>query len=493
MTTTMSGSTKRPKAKPRKTNRIWIPILVILLIAAGGAGYYYWNHTQQVKAAAAAATPTLRTATVRRGSISVSVTGSGVLNAGQNNPMTFSTAGTVAKLTVQIGDVVKQGQVLAQLDNLDQLQATVVSAQQDLLSAQQTLDTYKQSASANIANAQIAVINDKKAVTDAQSALIKPGMVRCDQNTLDAYYTKYTSLKSQLDALGTGGPTNSDYYLKTVVPMKNQVARAYAAYQWCTGFTQYELDSSQARLALAQARLQQDQTTLNTLQKNNGMDPITLAQDENKVANAQAALDTAKANLDGATLKAPFDGTVLTVNGTVGSQVTASTAFITVADLAHPQVQFSIDETDMGNLAMGEQANVVFDPYPNQTFTGKVTQINPSLVSSNNVQAAQGQIQLDLSKEKNVPTLAQGMTGTVTLIKAQANNVLLAPVQALRDLGDGTYGVFVVDSSGQPKLKIVTIGLQDLSNVEIKSGLNAGDVVSTGTSQIRQPASNQSQ
>jgi multidrug efflux pump subunit AcrA (membrane-fusion protein) len=71
------------------------------------------------------------------------------------------------------------------------------------------------------------------------------------------------------------------------------------------------------------------------------------------------------------------------------------------------------------------------------------------------------------------------------LVQASAENVLLIPVQALHDLGDGTYSVFVVGSDGQPKMRVVEIGLQDAASVEIKSGLNAGDVVSTGTVQTK--------
>jgi HlyD family secretion protein len=476
---------RRPKAK--KSNRGWILIVVLLIIAAGAGGYYYWTRVQQSKVVAAEATPAISIATVRRGNITLSATGSGTLSASQSNQLNFPTSGTIARLNVQVGDKVKQGQVLAQLGNLDQLQATVNSAQQDLVSAQQTVTTYQQSASANLANAQIAVINDQKAVTDAQSKLIQPGMQRCDQTTLDAYYAKFVSLQDQLNALGTGS-SDTNYYLNTIVPMKNKVAQAYAAYQWCEGFTQYELDSSHANLDLARAKQQQDQTTLATLQKSSGLDPITLAQDQNKVATAQSALDTAKENLDGATMKAPFDGTILSVAGQVGDSVGTST-FITIADFSHPQVQFAIDETDMDKVVIGEDAQVVFDSLPNQTFTGKVVQINPSLVTSNNVQTVQGLIQLDLSKMKDLPLLLQGMTGTVTLVRAQANNVLIVPAQALRDLGDGSYGVFVVGPNNQLKLTIVQTGLQDLTNVEIKSGLTAGEAVSTGNSQVKQSQS----
>ena len=78
-------------------------------------------------------------------------------------------------------------------------------------------------------------------------------------------------------------------------------------------------------------------------------------------------LDTAKEALAGATLTAPYDGTILAVAGTAGDSAGTGT-FITIADLAHPLVNFSVDEADMDKVAMGQSAKVVFDALPNQTF-----------------------------------------------------------------------------------------------------------------------------
>jgi putative ABC transport system ATP-binding protein len=77
-------------------------------------------------------------------------------------------------------------------------------------------------------------------------------------------------------------------------------------------------------------------------------------------------------------------------------------------------------------------------------------------------------------------TLPLGVTASVDIIAAQANNVILVPVQALHELSPNNYAVFVV-VGGKPTLKIVTVGLQDGTFAEIKTGLKAGDVVSTGS------------
>ena len=72
------------------------------------------------------------------------------------------------------------------------------------------------------------------------------------------------------------------------------------------------------------------------------------------------------------------------------------------------------------------------------------------------------------------------LNAAVDVIGGAATNAVIIPLGALRDLGDGTYGVFVRDNSGKFRFRTVTIGIQDLTNVEITSGLQAGEIVSTG-------------
>ena len=472
----------KSKKKQTKSRKIWIPIIIILLLAMGGGVYYYLSQAGVVSAATAPTDVAAKTTTVKTGSISLSATGTGTLIASQETSLSFSTTAVVATVSAQIGDQVKKGAVLAELANINDLKDSVNSAQQTLVSAQQALDTLRQNAPSNLANAQMAVITAKKAVIDAQSAIVQKGVPRCDQDTIDAYYSTWMHEKDYLDSLGSGAG-NPAYYSSVIVPEKILVAQDYATYVYCAGYTEYEIDSSHTNLDVANAALTLAQDTLATLQKNNGLDPTALAAAENTVANDQLAVDEAQQTLDGATLVAPFDGTILTVAGQAGD--TSVSPFITIADLAHPQVQFDVDETDMDKVAMGVEAQVSFDAITGRTFTGKVIQINPTLQTVSGYQVVQGLIQLDLSKETDLPSFQKGMTASVEVIKAKADNVLLVPLQAVRDLGDGSYGVFVVGSNGQPTLKIVKVGLEDLTNAEITSGLSAGQTVTTGISQVK--------
>ena len=472
----------KSKKKQTKSRKIWIPIIIILLLAMGGGVYYYLSQAGVVSAATATTEVAPKTTTVKTGSITLSATVTGTLIASQETDLSFSTTAVVATVNVQVGDQVKKGAVLAELANINDLKDSVNSSQQNLISAQQALDTLNQNAPSNLATAQLAVITAKKAVLDAKSAIVQKGVARCDQDTIDAYYSTWLHENEYLQSLGSGAG-NSNYYTAVIVPEKILVAQDYATYVYCAGYTDYEVNSSKSNLDVANANLTLAQDTLTKLQTNNGIDPTALASAQNTVANDQVTLDEAQQTLTGATLVAPFDGTILTVAGQVGDD--SVSPFITIADLAHPQVQFDVDETDMDKVAMGEEAQVSFDGIAGRTFTGKVIQINPTLQTVSGYQVMQGLIQLDLSKETNPPTFQKGMAASVEVIKAKADNVLLVPLQAVRDLGDGSYGVFVVGSNGQPTLKIVKVGLEDLTNAEITQGLSAGQTVTTGISQVK--------
>ena len=473
----------KSKAQPLlKTKKFWIILAVIILAAAGG-GYYYFQ-SQQTNVVAQAASSTLQTAQVTEGNIVLSAQATGTLVAGQTANLGFLSSGTVATVNVQVGDQVKKGQDLADLGDLQSLQADVASAQANLSAAQTTLQNFQNGAALALGNAQLTVSTDQNNLTNSQSALKIAGEAPCDQDTINADYQTYLLEKANLNKMDLSN-THSDYYLSQVVPEQILVNKDYQIYLACSSYTAYQISSSQANLAIAQATLKTDQATLAKLQANNGVDPSQLAQDQENVDSAQLALTNAQKILTGASLIAPFDGTVITVAGSAGDNVTDSSTFITIEDLAHPQVQFYADETDLDKVAVGKNVQVVFDAYPNQTFTGKVTQVDPQLVTVSGSQAIEGLVTLDAMPTGSKVTLLEGLNCSVDIIGAQANNALLVPLQALHDLGGGQYAVFVMDSAGTPKLQLVTIGLQNLVDVQITSGVQAGQTVSTGLAEVK--------
>ena len=466
------------KAKISKQLKKWIlPAAAIVVVAAGVGGYLIWK---QANTAQAASGSTLNTALVRTGDLTLSASGSGTLVAGQQADLSFPIAGEVGAVHVRVGDSVTKGQVLAELADTSALEANLAAADLNLKLAQKTLDDLSLNAPVALAEAQVALVTAQENYVDAQNSLKKEGYTRCDSDTTAAYKERYEFLKSRQDEIEKGwNGTDSEYYLNRIVPAKTETAKALANYVYCQGYNESEIVDSQAVLTAAEVALKKAQATLETLQANDGIDPIELAKANNARAEAQVAYNKAADDLANASLTAPFDGTVLSVAGEAGK--TANTGvFISLIDLSHPKVNFSIDESDMDKAAVGNAVNVVFDALPDDIFTGQVIEVTPSLISTGGYQVLTGVIQIELSDAQSADKLIEGLNASVEIVAAEAKNAVLVPLDALRDLGDGTYSVFVADALGALKMRVVTIGIQDDYYAQVLTGLEGGETVSTG-------------
>jgi HlyD family secretion protein len=200
----------------------------------------------------------------------------------------------------------------------------------------------------------------------------------------------------------------------------------------------------------------------------------TLTEAELGVDEATLALEEARLNLEAAQLYAPFDSTVMSVDAAIGDRVSVNTNILTIADLQEPPLQFWLEESDMGRVAVGNQVNVTFEAMPNITFTGKVVSVDPMLVSVGGTTAVQAEASLQLDEEDG--TLLSGMTADVEVISSEARDAVIVPVEALKETEDGSYAVMVVGSNGQEDRQ-VEVGIKDAVNAEILSGLELGEMV----------------
>jgi len=236
-------------------------------------------------------------------------------------------------------------------------------------------------------------------------------------------------------------------------------------------------DIQATRLQVQQAELARTQAQLNL--EFAQQEPV-VTQLELSLAQAQLSLETAQQSLEQATLVAPVDGTVVAVAAQAGESV-GSTPLVTLADLSQAWVEIFLDETDLDKMAVGYEVNVVFDAVPDEVFSGHVVQVDPVLVMVDGVPAVRGVAVLDAESAARPQILPAGLNAAVEIIGGQAEDALLVPVEALRELGPGEYAVFVMDAErGEPKLRVVEVGLMDFTYAEIISGLEQGDVVSTG-------------
>ncbi len=432
------------------------------------------------------------TARVKRGSLVVSASGSGTLVPSQEVSLGFSSSGTVKAVNVVVGQKVQEGDVLAELGEVEALQASASAAELELTMAEKDLEDFQANAPAALGNAKLALADAKDAYEDAKSALVTEDMQRCEDDAIEEYYYDYKKAQEDLDKVDKEG-YDSTYYENTILPLREARDAKYAKYIYCAGFTDYEIESSEANLLIAEAAVKTAQEKLDTLEANDGLDPVELAQYKNAVDKAKAAYAEAQKNLSGAIITAPFTGTILTVDTEAGENVVSAkdsassdgsvsgTSVITMADLDHPEIEFSVDETDMDKVAVGYEAEITFDAIPDRVFTGDVTVVEPSLTSENGYQVLKGLIALNMNTEEQEQLLLKGLSASVEIIGGEAQNATLVSVDALRSLGDGSYAVFVVDQSGTLTMREVEIGIMDYTYAQVLSGLKEGETVSTGS------------
>ena len=168
----------------------------------------------------------------------------------------------------------------------------------------------------------------------------------------------------------------------------------------------------------------------------------------------------------------------MSIDASVGEKVGTS-AVVTIADLSLPVLEVYLDEVDLDMVGVGYEIEVIFDALPDDVFIGHVTEVDPSLQSVSNSQVIQVQAQLNPESFAKPQNLLVGMNAAVDVIGGRTEGAVLVPVESLREISPGEYAIFVMEAD-EPKLRIVTVGIMDFTSAEITSGLEAGEIVTTG-------------
>lgn len=513
----------------------WIYLIALLLLAAAGyAGYRVLTQTE----AEASASNQIQTASARRGELTVFASGAGQVVPATEVGLGFDESGTLLEILVKVGDRVQAGQVLARLETNQSEQdiaLALAQAELDVLTAQQALDEIYASTQMDAAEALKAVEDAEQALEDLQSSDLRQAQAlqavaeaqeavkeaerayngvrsTASESVIDAAYAELVLAEKQLKEMqgkfADYANKPDDNLEKANLQLK--LSQAQGAYDTALSYynavsgtgSELDLERTTAELATAQAELAEAQREWERVQDGptpgeialaeanlevarskyeilkNGPDPAEIALAETNLANAQAQLAVAQEDQAVIDLVAPFEGTILSIDASVGETVSTE-AMITLADLSQPLLQVYLDEGDFGKVAVGLEAEVVFDSLPDSTYTGQLTAVNPSLQTISNVSTIVAEVQLDEESFSKPLALPVGSNASVDVIGGRAENAVLVPVEALREIGPGEYAVFVMED-GEPRLRVVTVGLMDYTSAEITSGLEAGEIVTTG-------------
>jgi len=515
------------QAGKKKRNSRWLIGVILLLVAAAAGGAWYWQRNNDT--ASAAEEPVLQTARVRSGDITITASGSGNLIPNRELALGFRSGGVLAEAPVRVGEQVAAGQLLARLDDADARAqvaqaeanvalaevklaaltagadpAAVAAAEASLAAAEADLARMREPATAaelaasqeNLRSAReaLAILQagpDPQKLAAAQASLT---LAEINVRTAQAAYDKVAPVTEMRDGSVIGiGETKqaADLWQATTNYEKAKAeydeisaghgADALAAARAKVAVAQAQLDALKAgpsaeSLAAAEAKVTQTQAQLASVRA--GVDARDIESAELGVTQARLSLENAQRQLANAELRAPIAGTVLTLQAQAGESVGA-TPIITLADLNSQSLRFWVEEADLMSVAVGNPVEVVFDALPDLAFPGAITSVDPALVTVDGTLAVQAWASIDLTAHP--VRLLSGMTADVEIIAGQAEDALLVPMQALRELAPGSYAVFVVKADGELEMRPVTVGLRDFANAEILSGLVKGDVVSTGT------------
>ena len=238
------------------------------------------------------------------------------------------------------------------------------------------------------------------------------------------------------------------------------------------------LDESQRAVAVAQAQVANAQA-----QKSANADQGTdIVQAQAQLTAAKSATTAAQARMAQAALTAPADAKVIDRMVEPGQIVQAGRALLSLATQSAPLLTALVDERYLEQLQVEQNASVLADAYPGQRFTAKVEAISPL------VDAQRGAIEVKFSVTGNAPAfLREDMTLSVEVETAKRERALVLPINALRS-SDATKNdiaqtstVFAVQD-GRVVVRTVKLGLRTLNGVEIREGLQAGEVVIVGAS-----------
>lgn len=312
---------------------------------------------------------------------------------------------------------------------------------------------------------QVAFDQATRSLADAEAALVQADKdyaiaIQNEISGLQLAEARVATAQADLDRLLAGADSDA------LAAARARLARAQADLARLTGAERAGAVAAQsASLEAARARL--DQLTA---------DPSAsdLARAEAALAQATAQLAQAQIQLDDATLRAPFDGLVASVNVAPGENVGAQ-APITLIDVSRFLVKVTVDEVDIARVSPGQPVEVLVDAL-GVTLPGTVLRFDPLPQPGSAVTAYRVTVEIDPDEL----TLKPGMTASATIITERRESVLRVPAAAVRTQdGQELVGVVVTGADGQRTVedRPVSLGLRTGDSVEITSGLAVGDEV----------------
>ncbi len=464
-------------------------VLGAVAVAAVIGTIVIWQRQQ-----AAQSTDEVTTAVVKRGTLLVAVSASGAIEPKDRASLTFEQPGLVDEVLVEVGDQIKKGDVLAQLDS-EQLTLEMRQAEASLASAEAQLAQLKAdarpeeiaSAEANLraadaqvnsANAQLDRLRSgatgaEIAAAEAEIASAMTEQLKAEDlhdKTMECFHIKIPHYYEGTICPALGAPEEQARY--SLAAADKALAAAQARYdEALAGADADQIRAAEANVSAAAAQRDAAQAQLDLVAS--GATEEQIAAVEAQVEQARAALAQVELALDLTTLHAPFDGVVAAVNVKAGEMAPTGLPAIIVLDNSQFHIVVSADEIDVGRLSEGQTAQATIEAFPEATLNGIVESIAPAATFEGGVVYYDVTITLNPT---DIPVRAD-MTASATIAVEELSDALLIPTWVVH-VDSSTGQTYVDKQVGEKTERVdVTLGARYEGVAQVLDGLSEGDVV----------------
>jgi HlyD family secretion protein len=456
--------------KPAKKRRQMLTILTgtVLLLTVSVAGWMWWSSQNGV-----AKDWKKNTAAVTRQDVDVRVTATGIIRPFNEVKISPKQTGLLKQLYVKQGDFVKSGQIIALMDDSN-LRGQVAAAQGAFEAARQSyLKSMHGNRPQEVAVARLQEQRARAGISSAERNLIR---LRATITSAESQFMRDKTLAERQTMLANQGAVSDQDRINALTQMQISRSNMDAAKQ----------ELQQAEAALDQSKADFSVTTQQRTLSVMGNRPEDIAAAKAAMQQAEGNLSYLQSQLNDMQIRAPFSGLITQKYADMGAIVTPTTSAATTSATSSSIVSLasnlemvaSVAETDIGKIKTGQDVEIRATAYPDKAFHGRVTQIAPAAVVTQNVTTFEVHSSIDDDRRGQ---LLAGMNVSTSFLAGNLKDALLVPTVSIVSRR-GHTGVLVPEADGKPKFKRVKTGPTVGNNTVVTDGLSEGDLVFLGLS-----------